>query len=532
MLTVYYFLQVAVCSALLYAYYLFALRNKSFHQYNRFYLLTVLVASWLIPLIKIPVMIAASPVLQSNTPFRFFEVIADNNSHFEDYVLQGASSFSWENVIVYGYILVSCLIACAFISGMMKLLFMLKNNSSLFIDNAVLILTDAKSAPFTFLHFVFWNNKIDISSSVGKQVLTHEMVHVKEKHSYDNIFSAIVLCAGWWNPIFWFTKKELHMVHEFIADRKAVNGNATELAHMLLATTYPMMNFNLTDPFFYSPVKRRILMMTKFKISGSPYLRRLLVLPLLAIIVTLFAFRKQVADIVSIDPADETVGVQKGSAIYPETAVTDLVFKERTDVSFLQHGLSRVYNLVIDPGHGGQDRGATAADGTTEAAIALEIAKVIKDINTNEKLNIILTREDDVYMSPVAKSAFTVNNKADLFISVHVNTAMEAGISTENGIEVVLPKFDTAGNYKQSYILANAIGTYMEKLNPKTTLKSRQTGIWVLQHAKCPAALIECGYLSNKKDLANLKSKPYQQKLAIKILEAAEHYLHYAEEKK
>ena len=51
--TLYYLLQVLVCSAVLMVYYLLVLRNKKFHQYNRFYLLGVAVVSWIIPLIKI-----------------------------------------------------------------------------------------------------------------------------------------------------------------------------------------------------------------------------------------------------------------------------------------------------------------------------------------------------------------------------------------------------------------------------------------------------------------------------------------------
>ena len=131
-----------------------------------------------------------------------------------------------------------------------------------------------------------------MQSATGQQILKHELAHVQEKHSVDNITMQVVMVFGWFNPFFWLARKELHMIHEFIADKKSVNnGDTSSFAEMLLAASYPQKQFLLTNSFFFSPIKRRLLMITNNKNPRFSYLRRLVVLPLLAIVVMMFAFR-------------------------------------------------------------------------------------------------------------------------------------------------------------------------------------------------------------------------------------------------
>lgn len=95
--TVYYFLQVIFCSAVMMGYYWIALRNKKFHQYNRFYLLFTLLCAWLVPLIKIN---WTQPEVDVTPALYFLSVVADNNTAMEVSVLQG-NEWNW-NFLVYG----------------------------------------------------------------------------------------------------------------------------------------------------------------------------------------------------------------------------------------------------------------------------------------------------------------------------------------------------------------------------------------------------------------------------------------------
>jgi TonB-dependent SusC/RagA subfamily outer membrane receptor len=130
------------------------------------------------------------------------------------------------------------------------------------------------------------------------------------------------LIAGWFNPFFWLLKKELDMIHEFIADKKSVeHGDAASLAQMLLTTAYPGQQFPLTNPFFFSPIKRRLKMLTNVKNPSFSYARRIVVLPLLSIVVLLFSFRtkeeKMIAPVSMMDTTKKVMIVQ-GYKISPE----------------------------------------------------------------------------------------------------------------------------------------------------------------------------------------------------------------------
>jgi TonB-dependent SusC/RagA subfamily outer membrane receptor len=92
-------------------------------------------------------------------------------------------------------------------------------------------------------------------------------------------------------------RRELYLIHEFIADEEAVaDKDASAFASMLLRAQYGKLIFSPAQSFFYSPVKRRLIMLTTSKKPRFSYARRIITLPLLASVVLLFAFRLQRQD--------------------------------------------------------------------------------------------------------------------------------------------------------------------------------------------------------------------------------------------
>jgi TonB-dependent SusC/RagA subfamily outer membrane receptor len=260
---------------------------------------------------------------------------------------------------------------------------------------------------------------------------------------------------------------------------------------MLLTTAYPGQQFPLTNPFFFSPIKRRLKMLTNTKNPTFNYLRRLIVLPLLAVVVLLFAFRAK----------------ENMNTIVP---------------------LSKTYTVVLNAGHGGEDKGAIAADGTTEAQLSLEIVRQIQALNKNEKIKLVLTRDADVMQSVVAVSEFANAQSPDLFVSIHLNSAegTSANKTKYEGAEIYMAAKDKAVDYDANYKLANNLAATLQEIGtPFNGVKTREKGIWVLQAVQCPSALIEAGYLSNNKELAKIKDADYQKKLAASILRGIENYL-------
>lgn len=486
--TLYYLLQVLVCSAVLMVYYLLVLRNKKFHQYNRFYLLGVALISWIVPLIKIFWQQERSGVRQVD----LLNVVASNNSEMEALVTAKQESLDLLSLLPNFYVGVSICLAVAMLVSLYRIYKIYREHECTNLQQFYLVMTRVKGTPFSFFSYIFWNAEIDIQTPAGKQILQHELTHVKQYHSIDKIVMQLNLIVGWFNPFFWLLKKELDMIHEFIADKKSVeNGDAASLAQMLLTTAYPGQQFSLTNPFFFSPIKRRLKMLTNTKNPTFNYLRRLIVLPLLAVVVLLFAFRAK----------------ENNNAVAP---------------------LSKTYTVVLNAGHGGGDKGAIAADGTTEAQLTLAIVHQMQALNKNDKIKLVLTRDADITQSVVAVSDFANAQSPDLFVSIHLNNVegTSANKNKYEGAEIYMASKDKAVNYDANYKLANNLAaTLQEAGTPFNGVKTRNNGIWVLQAVQCPSALIEAGYLSNNKELAKIKDAGYQQKLAASILKGIENYL-------
>jgi N-acetylmuramoyl-L-alanine amidase len=519
----YYFLQVSLCSAVMMLYYALVLRNKRFHQYNRFYLLGVAVLPWLMPLVKIEI---NKPQEAVSIPIQLFSVIADTNSEFEKTVADKGFQFTWETLVATLYIAVSSVLLTMLLIAMVKIYKLLKTNSCKNLDDVYLVLTQANGTPFSFFKFIFWHTDIDVTTTAGKQMLQHELTHVREKHSLDKLLLQIVLIIGWANPIFWLLKRELETIHEFIADNKAIdNGDTAALATMLLAAAYPQQRFALTNPFFYSPIKRRIAMLTNNKHPRFSYARRLVVLPLLVTVTLLFAFRKKETKPITLSVASALENVVGTIADATNTA-------DGLPVNVINAKLTKTYTVVIDAGHGGTDVGAPGIDGKShEKDIALSIAKLVKAQNANANINIVLTRDNDVFLTPPQRVDYVNKLGADLFVSLHCNSADP--IKTNNGYknnpargyEVVIPSRERPG-MEDCKLLASSINSVFNSSSFAVgQVVQKKVGIWILQATNCPATLVECGYMSNQDDLKALKNVSNQQEIATNILKGIETYL-------
>ncbi|WP_255460457.1 N-acetylmuramoyl-L-alanine amidase [Lacibacter sediminis] len=350
------------------------------------------------------------------------------------------------------------------------------------------------------MRFIFWNREIDFDSAQGQQIFKHELIHVKEKHSIDKLFLQLVLIMFWINPFFWIIRKELTMIHEFIADRKSVkDSDASALAAMILTTAFPGHTLSLTNPFFYSPIKRRLLMLSKLQNPKVGYISRLLLLPLLTILFTAFAIK--------IKENDRSSSIPR---------------------------LEKQLTVVIDAGHGfrnGTRHGAVGLNGITEDEIALAITKKIQQLNTDKNLKLIFTRNDEKFVETNERVKIAEENKSDLFISIHasyVPTLKKDGKEVENpanGFELYIAR-DGIANVPASRELGSAIINEMKSVVSirEPGIKQRQMGIYVLTALQCPSVLLECGFISNSKDLAFLTNEKNQEKIAEAVLKGIVNY--------
>jgi len=269
-----YLLKVILVSGILTGYYWVCLRNKRFHHYNRFYLVGALLLSWGLPLLNLQWFYftpePASPI------HRVAELIYVSHDHAPE-----ASAMSWDELAGVALFSVASILLIAFIRGILELFLIKSKGRVTSMDRFDFIETSVEDAPFSFFRNLFWKKECALNDENGQRMLHHEITHIEQYHSFDKVLATLSTCLGWMNPFFWLIRKELEVVHEFIADEAAItNNDASQLAEMLLAAQFSPTLFSNGQSFFYSSIKRRILMLTASKKTSYSYARRLLVLPI------------------------------------------------------------------------------------------------------------------------------------------------------------------------------------------------------------------------------------------------------------
>ncbi len=258
-------------SAVMSAYYLLFLRDKTFHHYNRFYLLGTMVLSLLLPLLKVE-------YFTIETDSRILLLLNQFNQNSAQEV---ENSFNfWDfGALILG--IVSFFLLAKLTLGLVKIHQLKKEFPKESIKGITFYNTNLHDAPFSFFRNLFWKKSILINSDLGKQILKHEMVHIEQKHSFDKLFVQIIQSLFWFNPIFYFIKKEITLIHEYLADKKAVkNADTRAFAQMLLASNFSGNVLPATSPFLSSNLKKRLKMLTQ-KNTKYSYARRILALPIL-----------------------------------------------------------------------------------------------------------------------------------------------------------------------------------------------------------------------------------------------------------
>ena len=176
--------------------------------------------------------------------------------------------------------------------------------------------------------------------------------------------------------------------------------------------------------------------------------------------------------------------------------------------------------VLIDPGHGGFDPGALAEDGTHEDAVNLAISLKLAQEFRDRGGTVIMTRMTEGALAETKREdmdrrlELIKSSGADVVISIHMN---HFGVSRHTGAQI----FYRTGD-EESKLLAELIQENIRtKVDPQNTRQCKYSQNYgVLNFAKAPAVLAECGFLSNAGETKNLNDPDYQSRLAEAIAEA------------
>ena len=182
--------------------------------------------------------------------------------------------------------------------------------------------------------------------------------------------------------------------------------------------------------------------------------------------------------------------------------------------------------VCIDPGHGGDASGAVGSAGTLEKDINLDISKYLADDLRKAGVQIIMTRDSDVAVDLHERAAIANRAKADVFVCVHNNAATD---TDSNGTETFYwgdsaewsSEGKTLAEILQRHLIA-ALGSY------DRGAKTHWYDLVVLAETDMPAALCECGFLTNPSEETKLLTPDYQQAAAQAICDGVLEYLNWS----
>jgi N-acetylmuramoyl-L-alanine amidase len=196
-----------------------------------------------------------------------------------------------------------------------------------------------------------------------------------------------------------------------------------------------------------------------------------------------------------------------------------------------------VRTVVLDPGHGGSDKGVVAESGLCEKDVALAIAKRAKDLLEASGLEVHLTREDDRFLSSEARARVANAGKADLFVSVHANGWFDSDLSGFT-VEVSKPppeagsaqdavrpwggRDDAAA--RDSELLAEIVSRKLTEAEKRPGRGVRSSDWAPLAGATMPAVLVEIGFLTNEDEAKKLGDPDYQGRVAKALADAVREY--------
>lgn len=180
--------------------------------------------------------------------------------------------------------------------------------------------------------------------------------------------------------------------------------------------------------------------------------------------------------------------------------------------------------IVIDPGHGGSDAGATGPTGVSEKSVSLAVSLKAQKLLTASGYRVVMTRTTDVDVAaPGVSDAVELQarvdkapSNAEIFISVHCN-------AFSNGNARGMETYHAPGAVKGTR-LATLLNEELERLGGLDNRGVKGARFYVMTHSKCAASLIELGFITNPREEKLLASDDYQLKLAQAITNAVNRY--------
>jgi len=189
------------------------------------------------------------------------------------------------------YFLVCFVLLLRYTLNIIRLIKKKGNNLNYRYKGYTITVLNEETPPFSFLKTLYINNKDYNEGDIQKEILIHELAHIKQLHSIDILLIELIQVICWFNPFLWLYKKEIRLNHEYLADRHVVNSGieTTDYQKFILDFTFRNNSSYLASNFNYSFIKNRFIMLTKERSLIRTAVRVVMVLPFIALLAILMS---------------------------------------------------------------------------------------------------------------------------------------------------------------------------------------------------------------------------------------------------
>jgi hypothetical protein len=284
-----YIFKTVLCAALFLAFYLLVLEREKMHRFNRFYLLFALLLSFCVPLVPLQV---SEEFLPADTTTQFIPSdlqIADMNNPLPAARIDDRPL----NPVLLCYLAGTLFLLLRFVRNLVSIYHKARTNPSIEYAGARLVLLPGAASPHSFLKYIFINRHDYESARIENEILSHELAHVRQKHSLDILLLEIIFIFAWVNPVIFLFIKAVQVNHEYLADDAVVCslGNKADYQLLLINKITESNRLLLSSQFNYLITKKRLLMMTKNTTPAIALLKQATLIPFIVCMVFLFSSR-------------------------------------------------------------------------------------------------------------------------------------------------------------------------------------------------------------------------------------------------
>jgi uncharacterized protein (TIGR02145 family) len=273
-----YIIKSSLSLLILFGLYWFLLRQEKLFKFNRFFLIFSIIFSLIIPFIAIPVNIQNNEVqnnivtaLNSNIPAislnhnAFPNITNHTYTEIDTSTERISSGINFFEILSILYFSVVILLLFRFFKNIFFITHKQSLSEKTIYSGYRIALLDHQVNPFCFFNTIFINKDDYLNNRIAKELLAHELEHIKQSHSTDIIFIELVQIIYWFNPILILYNRALRVNHEYLADNGVVQNSydIKSYTENLINFIGYKRNIPLTSGFNQSLTRKRLIMLTK-----------------------------------------------------------------------------------------------------------------------------------------------------------------------------------------------------------------------------------------------------------------------------